>query len=504
MKASQADPETSFSKYHLEETLGKGSFGIVYKARLYLPTEIASPPPNKRARTKHPSKSFNELALYSPDNYDFRAIKKVPCNAPESVDLALHEFWALLALGYHENVIYFEDCYLQTEEKIVPMRNLKNNGNNENKTCQAYLNLLEASLKGECLAYTTQKREFTRMNSSLLPVCRKLKKSASAGSPAIPQISTWATEIKCLQKTRHEIFGQSEFATTTSNSYFLWFVMEYCQGGDLNSHLLTERNTLLKSQQHKKTAKYIIDLTNGVKFLHENGVIHRDLKPENILVSCQINDVVLKIADFGLSKVCQGKSVETTILQSACGSDYFMAPEVYQGSYTCKADIFSLGCMLYAICTELTFFEGDKELYGVYVEESLVDKSKKFHKKVPPDRVQTAQSSPMRIRERSFRKRSKRSIEEEIEKKKKGKFVPLGEAQLIDSDFDAGLIYGYDKEPCIKGNWTKVRSFIMQLLQKNPGMRPSAEECSSTMFNLMDVRMTRRRTGKFSKPRSVR
>merc|ERR1711893_542166 len=140
MKPSQ---DTNFSKYHLENTIGNGSFGIVYKARVYVPTESVHPPPAKKARKK-----YNELEQYSIENYEFRAIKKVPCNAPESVDLALHEFWALLALGYHENVVYFEDCYLQTEEKIVAMRNLKaDTEKDKSKVCQAYLNLLEASLK---------------------------------------------------------------------------------------------------------------------------------------------------------------------------------------------------------------------------------------------------------------------------------------------------------------------------------------------------------------------
>lgn len=165
-----------------------------------------------------------------------------------------------------------------------------------------------------------------------------------------------------------------------------------------------------------------------------------------------------------------------------------MAPEVYQGSYTSKADIFSLGCMLLAICLDLTFFEGDKELYGIYVEESSVDMSKKFHhkQKLGP-RIQTAQSSPTRIRERSFRKKSQKSLEA-VEMN--GKYMPIGEAQLIEPDFDLSLITGNDKNGCVK-NWTKVKQFILQMLQRNPSLRPSAKECSETIFNLLEVRMTR-------------
>ena len=68
--------------------------------------------------------------------------------------------------------------------------------------------------------------------------------------------------------------------------------------------------------------------------------IHRDLKPENVLVSLEHfsgsnqSRPILKIADFGLSKLCASiDGIDNTVLESACGSDFFMSPEVYQGNY---------------------------------------------------------------------------------------------------------------------------------------------------------------------------
>lgn len=73
------------------------------------------------------------------------------------------------------------------------------------------------------------------------------------------------------------------------------------------------------------------------------------------------------MADFGLSKVCQGKgNVNQHRFSSACGSNFYMAPEVWEGHYTAKADIFALGIIFWAMVERITFRDGDteKELLG--------------------------------------------------------------------------------------------------------------------------------------------
>ena len=65
-------------------------------------------------------------------------------------------------------------------------------------------------------------------------------------------------------------------------------------------------------------------------FLQQNfqhDVVHRDLKPDNILVQIKKDKPIIKIADFGLSRVLSTGSR----CSSACGSDFFMAPEVWHG-----------------------------------------------------------------------------------------------------------------------------------------------------------------------------
>ena len=66
--------------------------------------------------------------------------------------------------------------------------------------------------------------------------------------------------------------------------------------------------------------KYLIQILNGFGQLVKNGVIHRDLKPENIM----IKDDILKIADFGFSKLSESKAFMMTIV----GTPAYMAPQI--------------------------------------------------------------------------------------------------------------------------------------------------------------------------------
>lgn len=161
---------------------------------------------------------------------------------------------------------------------------------------------------------------------------------------------------------------------------YLWFVMEFCEGGDLNQFILSRRPS---SQTNNS---FMLQLTSAVAFLHENNIVHRDLKPDNILISERSGTPVLKVADFGLSKVCAGlgdgsvgrngedksrNNINKFWLSSTCGSDFFMAPEVWEGHYTAKADIFALGIIIWAMLERMTFIDAEskRELLGTYVRQ---------------------------------------------------------------------------------------------------------------------------------------
>ncbi|KAG7471951.1 hypothetical protein MATL_G00103390 [Megalops atlanticus] len=269
-------------RYSLLREVGRGSYGVVYEA-------IA----RRTGATV--------------------AVKKLRCDAPENVELALAEFWALASLEKrHENVVQLEECVLQRNGMAQKM-------SHGNKRSKQYLHLVETSLKGE------------------------------------------------------RVLGYPE------EPCYLWFVMEFCEGGDLNQFILSRR------PDPRTNKSFMLQLTSAVAFLHKNNIVHRDLKPDNILISEKSGVPVLKVADFGLSKVCAGLggvgkegddknrsvNVNKFWLSSACGSDFYMAPEVWEGHYTAKADIFALGIIIWAMLERITFIDAEskRELLGTYIRQ---------------------------------------------------------------------------------------------------------------------------------------
>jgi serine/threonine-protein kinase Chk2 len=60
------------------------------------------------------------------------------------------------------------------------------------------------------------------------------------------------------------------------------------------------------------------------KYLHNNGIVHRDIKPENILLQSSENETLIKVTDFGLSKLFDSKN----LMKTFCGTPQYLAPEV--------------------------------------------------------------------------------------------------------------------------------------------------------------------------------
>ena len=131
----------------------------------------------------------------------------------------------------------------------------------------------------------------------------------------------------------------------------LAIVMEFCEGGNLQSHLEEMSKNGLKLDIGERVTWYK-QLTDGLSFIHSRKIVHRDLKPLNILLDNHGN---LKIADVGLAKAIwdvktanQELPVEGTYHQymsTVTGTPPYMAPEVWQGHYQMSSDVFSLGLM---------------------------------------------------------------------------------------------------------------------------------------------------------------
>jgi len=106
-------------------------------------------------------------------------------------------------------------------------------------------------------------------------------------------------------------------------------------------------------------------ILSGVQAAHQAGLVHRDLKPANVLLQRTTMGFVPKVTDFGLAKALEGDpEVAHTRSGIAMGTPSYMAPEQIRDARSVdqRADLWSLGCLLYELTTRRRTFPGDEAL----------------------------------------------------------------------------------------------------------------------------------------------
>ena len=154
-------------------------------------------------------------------------------------------------------------------------------------------------------------------------------------------------EIEIAYHTRHPYLLRTYGYFWTETDIYL--ILEPCFGGMLYSKF-QKVGTFSVAQ----TAKYVAQLTEALKYLHEHRVIHRDIKPENILLNDQDN---IKLADFGWS-------VHTPAMErkTMCGTPEYFPPEIVEhGSYTGSADLWCIGIFCYEMLVGRTPFKDESD-----------------------------------------------------------------------------------------------------------------------------------------------
>jgi len=153
-----------------------------------------------------------------------------------------------------------------------------------------------------------------------------------------------AREIDIMKKVEHANVLKLREVFETDETIAL--VMELVTGGELFYKIVEKGN-----YSEKDAANIVLQMINGVEYLHGEGIAHRDLKPENLLCSADeeggYKPFRVVIADFGLSKIFDsGEQLETS-----CGTPDYVAPEVItaEGSYDKSVDMWSCGVITYVL-----------------------------------------------------------------------------------------------------------------------------------------------------------
>ena len=140
---------------------------------------------------------------------------------------------------------------------------------------------------------------------------------------------------------------------TYEDTDYFYTVMDYYERGDLYFNMKKKR---LSIKDHKKIIKKLVE---PLHIIHKNNIVHMDIKLENYVLGNNYDNFVL--IDFNLSKIHNSNYYEPEKISTAIGTQPFIAPEIYDGYYCKSSDMYSLGCMLYLIYTNM-IYKGDLNL----------------------------------------------------------------------------------------------------------------------------------------------
>ncbi|XP_023363850.1 serine/threonine-protein kinase Nek3 isoform X1 [Otolemur garnettii] len=123
----------------------------------------------------------------------------------------------------------------------------------------------------------------------------------------------------------------------------LYIVMEYCDGGDLMQKIKQRKGKLFPEDM---ILNWFTQMCLGVNHIHKKRVLHRDIKSKNVFLT---QNGKVKLGDFGSARLLSNP------MAFACtyvGTPYYVPPEIWENlPYNNKSDIWSLGCILYELCT---------------------------------------------------------------------------------------------------------------------------------------------------------
>ena len=134
-----------------------------------------------------------------------------------------------------------------------------------------------------------------------------------------------------------------------------YLVMEFLEGHDLEAEL-TARGPL----PIEDAAGYVVQVCAAMTEAHAAGIVHRDLKPSNLFLCSDKQEWIVKVLDFGISKMADDGDAKLTHTQSSVGTPLYMSPEQVRSARDVdfRTDIWSLGVILYELLAGRTPFEG--------------------------------------------------------------------------------------------------------------------------------------------------
>ncbi|CAK74108.1 unnamed protein product (macronuclear) [Paramecium tetraurelia] len=166
----------------------------------------------------------------------------------------------------------------------------------------------------------------------------------------LKQVDHIISEFNILKQIKHPFL--IEMSGYTQDERYLYFVLEYIQGGELFTYL---RNA--GTVQNEEAQFYSAQVVLMFEYLHTKNIVYRDLKPENLLVQ---SDGYLKLTDFGFAKVVEDRTY------TLCGTPEYLAPEILLNKGHSKpVDWWCLGIFIYEMLAGIDPFN-DEDPMAIY------------------------------------------------------------------------------------------------------------------------------------------
>ena len=161
-----------------------------------------------------------------------------------------------------------------------------------------------------------------------------------------------------------------------------YLVMEYLEGHDLEAEL-NARGPLPIGE----AVGYILQVCSAMAEAHDAGIVHRDLKPSNLFLCPDRDGWIVKVLDFGISKMSDEGEARLTNTQASVGTPLYMSPEQVRSARNVDArtDIWALGVILYELLAGRTPFEGSTTAAAASIVADPTPPLREFRDDVPED-----------------------------------------------------------------------------------------------------------------------
>jgi len=161
-----------------------------------------------------------------------------------------------------------------------------------------------------------------------------------------------------------------------------FMAMELLVGNDLDDEVVKRR-----AIPWREAAGYVLQACEAMKAAHAHGIVHRDLKPANLFLHESGGARVVKVLDFGISKLTAAQDVGLTLTQSPIGTPLYMSPEqmTRPKDVDARTDVWALGVVLYELVTGVVPFEAETpQAVAILIATKEPEPMSSIVREVPP------------------------------------------------------------------------------------------------------------------------